>query len=150
VATAFYAEAAEEELARIAERLASGPYSPGLEKIKPIALQSIRDNFTSSATPDNSDWPPRKHIGDGHPLLIDTGSMLQAATGGGVGAIGEIGSMEMVLGVDGSAIPYAATHNYGSPNRNIPAREFEGMKEDRIDEAAEVLADFVLTDLIGD
>ena len=112
-----------------------------------MVYQAIRDNFTSSATPDNEDWPPRKRIGDGHPLLIDTGAMLQAATGAGPGAESEIskdgmGEHELAVSIDAGAIPYAATHQYGDPRRNIPQREFFGMHEVAIDEAETIIADF--------
>ncbi len=148
--TAYAAADMPEEMAKLARKLADGPYTPVLAAIKPVARQAFRDNFTSSANPDDQDWLPRKHPGDGHPLLIETGAMLQAATGGGAGGIEEIGTHDLTLGVDGGTIPYGAAQNYGLPRRNLPQREYMGMSEQKIDEADDLLADFVLTELIGE
>jgi phage gpG-like protein len=145
MSTAIAAADFPEEMARIADLLAQGPYTPFLEgTAKPIARQAIRDNFTSSATPDNANWPPRKIAGDGHPLLMESGAMLQAATGGGAGAIAEAGTHDLTLGVDGGTVPYAAAQNYGYAPRNLPAREYLGMDDESIDACAEELADFCL------
>lgn len=130
-----------------------GPYDEPLAVCEQVTRQAIRDNFNSQASPDNVDWPPRKNPGDGHPLLIDTGAMMQAATGGGPGGdsrqFQDTGEHVLELSIDGSTIPYAATHNYGDPRRNMPQREFFGMHEAAIDEAEQVIADFVMTQIFG-
>lgn len=122
-------------------------YEEPLRACIPVAQQAMRDNFTASATPDNESWPPRKHEGDGHPLLIDTGALLQAATGGGAGSLVWIDSQELELGVLGQVVPYAATHQYG--RGNIPAREFAGLHEIAEDECEEILADYVMGTFFG-
>ena len=107
-----------------------------------VMRQSIRDNFTSSATPDGANWPPRKRKGDGHPLLIDTGALLQAATGGGAGHIEQLDAREVTMGVDGRVIPYAATHNYGRDP--IARREYLGLKTEHEDACADIIGDGLL------
>lgn len=137
------AENAEQDFARYAERITHAHFVQPVGEMLQVAKQGVRDNFTSSADPDNQNWLPRKREGDGHPLLIDTGALLQAATGGGAGAIERIGRDGGEIGVDTGVIQYAAVHNFGSESRNIPAREFMGVRAERADEMGEILADFV-------
>lgn len=122
-----------------------GPYTPVLEQFEVIAHQGIRDNFNSSATPDNADWLPRKIKGDGHPLEMDTGALLQAAVGSGSGAIEQMDAHQLTLGISGEVVPYAAAQNYGRSEINLPQREYEGVGEEKIDEMEIVLADFIAT-----
>lgn len=118
------------------------------DRARPLILQNVRDNFTSSVSPDGVQWPARKIVGDGHPLLIDTGALLQAATGGGAGHVSQIGPRSMALGVDES-IPYAAIHNYGGETRPMPQREYMGASEATEEEIAEALADYLLPTVLG-
>jgi phage gpG-like protein len=143
------AEFAPDHFWAMATAIIEGPYQPALNQCLVVMRQGIRDNFNSSATPDNENWPPRKIVGDGHPLLMDTGAMLQAAVGSGTGAITEVGTHEATTGVDGGAIPYAAAQNFGRPEINLPDREFLGAREERIDEMEELIAGFVIETLLG-
>lgn len=111
-----------------------------LAEVYGMILQNVRDNFTSSITPGGEAWPERKVIGDGHPLLIETGDLMQAATGGGVGHVKVIEPRMVEMGVEIASIKYAATHQFGDPSRNIPSREYFGASEDTLDEIGEVLA----------
>jgi phage gpG-like protein len=138
------ADKAPEQLGAWASQLMVGDFTEFLQDAAMAARQDVRDNFTSSATPENLDWPERKIIGDGHPLLIDTGLLLQAATGGGVGHIEQISDNSLTFGVDGGVVPYAGVHNYGSVKKNIPQREFLGLTEETIDALEESLANFVI------
>ena len=120
---------------------------PALDDCIPIMQQAVRDNFNSSASPENSDWVERVHIGDGHPLLMDTGALLQAATGGGAGHVSRVSHDTAEVGVDLGVIPYARAHNQGRPEVNLPQREFLGMREERERECAEVVADYVVNEV---
>lgn len=106
--------------------------------VRKLVLQGVRDNFTSSVSPDGRQWPARKRKGDGHPLLIDTGAMLQAATGGGSGHVTQIDGSELTVGVS-STVPYAAIHNEGKGK--MPKREFMGVQEKRLKQIDKVIAD---------
>lgn len=148
----------ERHCAELATALDSADLSPVLAAVRPIAMQAHRDNFTSSASPDGATWQDRKRVGDGHPLLIDTGDLLQAATGGGAGTIVIIVDREMTLGVDGATIPYAAIHNYGGTlhwyngeqrGADMPQREFLGMSELRLIEADRVVTEGVFRIVFG-
>lgn len=132
--------------------------------IRSLVLQSFRDNFTSSARADGTPWPPRKGqtsdgfggvvLGaapskrdDGHPLLIETGALLQAATGGGAGHITRIAASVLEVGIDKSVklggIPGAQAHDRG--RGNLPEREFHNVREEHLQEI-----DGLLLDAIGE
>ncbi len=147
--TPILAEEMPDAMWNLTVAMAEGPYTPVLEQFEVIAHQGIRDNFTSSATPDNSDWPERKRRGDGHPLEMDTGALLQAAVGSGNGSIEEMTATDLTLGVNGEVISYAAAQNYGREEINLPSREYEGARVERIDEMEEVLSDFVTSTFFG-
>lgn len=130
----------EREMRRVASNLTEYDWNPVLGgEVRREALQAVRDNFTSSATPEGRNWPPRKHRGDGHPLLIDTGKMMQAATGGGAGHVTQVQNDELTVGVDDSKVPYAKYHNEGT--RRLPRREFMGAGKKRINAMGEIIAD---------
>lgn len=137
-------EQLREHLRDAEQTLQTGDLSDVLRIVRVDVLQGVRDNFTSSVSPEGQVWPERKHIGDGHPLLIDTGAMMQAATGGGLGHISRVEPRTMELGVDGSVIPYAAIHNYGTTK--MPQREFMGAQEPILEIIDNKLADAILVE----
>jgi len=134
---------AERDSLKILDDIEGTDFQPLLaDKLRPISLSAVRDNYEATASPDGLTWPPRKRVGDGHPLLIDTGKMLEASTGG-VGSVTHYEPDGMILGVDLDVVPYARAHNYGNPARNLPQREFLGLHDDAVEEAGEAVADFV-------
>lgn len=135
-------------LAKAAEFIASGDLREPLVECRGVLLQDVRDNFTSSADPKGGSWPARKEPGDGHPLLMDQGPLVQAATGGGPGSITRIAPRSLECGVDKDVIAYAG-HDHGFPEKNIPARPYMGMSDDGEVECAEILADFILEKAFG-
>ncbi len=148
----FYAEDAEAQCALMGQDLVNGPYTKAMEAAGDIVNQSVRDHFTSSASPDGQNWPPRKHAGDGHPLLMESGKLLQAATDGASGHIEKPGPFSLEKGIQGEEVPYAATQNYGRDwgrGSTIPAREFMGLDENGQDAVGELLGDFVMTEVFG-
>jgi len=142
------ASAFGDHLERLADRVAIGPYGKPLEECRDLAAQNIRDNFTSSATPGGESWPPRKILGDGHPLLMDTGKLLQAATGGGAGNVSRVSSHELDYGVSLDAVPYARAHDLGYPPRNLPERHYLGVSEETVDEFEMLIGNFIADELI--
>ncbi len=132
------------ELDDVARRIDNEPADVALEQCRNLILCDITDNFDKSTSPDGTAWPPRQLAGDGHPLLIETRALIDAATGKGAGSMSEIDGRELQLGIDGSIIPYAATHNFGDPVRNIPQREFIGAKEETLKECGDLIADDLL------
>jgi phage gpG-like protein len=131
--------------------LATAPLNDSMERARAAVLQDIRDAFTSGRSPQGAGWPPRKKEGDGHPLLMDTGALLQAATGGGPGHISNLQEREMTVGVRKATIPYAAVHQYGFPGPdklgrmlNIPARPYHGATDESLDAIGEDIAEELL------
>lgn len=123
----------------------NGNLAPALAKCKDIVRRDIKQNFATSSAPDGAGWPPRKHIGDGHPLLIDTGFLQAAALGLGPGGFDELERREVTIGNDKTVelggIPGAGVHNFGGGRFNLPAREFFAATEAGLDECAEVIGD---------
>lgn len=60
-------------------------------------------------------------LAKGGMILVDTGTLRASVTGKGEGYIRRLGPTRLVMGTN---IKYAATHQYGSPKKNIPARPF--------------------------
>lgn len=146
----FFAENATEQCALLGADLLAGPYTKAMEAASPIVNQSVRDNFTSSVTPEGSEWAPRKHAGDvqhGHPLGMDTGALLQAATDGGSGHIERFEPFGLQKGVQGEEVPYAGFFSGGTSK--MQGREFMGLNESGKDSVADLLGDFVMQEIFG-
>lgn len=143
----FFAENAAEQCALLGADLLAGPYTKAMEAASSIVNQSVRDNFTSSVTPDGSEWAPRKHVGDGHPLGMDTGALLQAATDGGSGHIERLEPFGLQKGVQGEEVPYAGFFSGGTSK--MPPREFMGLNESGKDAVADLLGAFVMQEIFG-
>lgn len=122
-----------------------------LDAITPRVLEGIDELFSLAQSPDGESWPPRKEVGDGHALLIDTTALKSAATGVGAGSVKRVESDTLIVGVDKDTslggIPGAGVHNYGFPQRNIPQREFLGLNESAADDCANIIADLCLDKL---
>jgi phage gpG-like protein len=140
--TDVLAEKLGDATAAMAEVLVHGSFAPALKDNHDLIHKSVGVNFAAAAAPKGNAWPPRKKIGDDHPLLIDTTKLFQAATSDfGEGAVNEVGDREAATGVDPGEVPYAATHNFGDPDRNMPQREFEDVDDATLDRMAERIAD---------
>jgi phage gpG-like protein len=118
---------------------------PALAASKSIALDGVRQSFMDASSPSGQAWPARKRIGDGHPLLRESGALLEAAAGTGPGHVDRIENGDtQVLGVDKSVerggIPGAAVHQFSFPPRNIPARPYEGFSNQTLDRMEPAIA----------
>ncbi len=137
----------EQHFAGVADRFMA-PLNDVVELCYPRVIQSIRDSFTSSASPSGVDWPPRKIVGDGHPLEIDKGNFLQAATGGGAGHVHTVestgeGGADLCVGVSLDVIPYARAQALGYPPRNLPARNPFGLNPTEEGRCTQIIGDAV-------
>lgn len=132
-----------EDVAGITSVLSTADLRQALSEVRRLALQGIRDNFTSSSGPLGKPWPPRRVAGDGHPLLMDSGDMLQAAVGTGAGHVSRQEPRSLELGVSLDVVPYAAAQNYGYGPGNLPQREYLGVKQPKLAECDAVLANFI-------
>lgn len=119
------------------------PPSSLLEGLRDELRQGIREGFNSSSDPETgAGWPPRKRAGDGHPILINKGSLLQAATGGGAGSVGRIGTGEVTIGVSDASVGYAKFHQHGTSK--MPPRPFMGASEKTLSTCGELIAESYL------
>ena len=121
--------------------------------IEEILRMGIDDNFNNQATADGVSWPARKRIGDGHPLLDDTGALKAAAIGEGAGSVSRVvGGDELQIGVEKielGGLMGTAVHQYGYPERNIPQREYLSISDDTADQAADLVLDRIFEEIFA-
>jgi len=135
--------------------LATGSFAAPLRECRGLVRGSIKGNFDSATAPDGAAWPARKPRpdDDGHPLLDDTGFLKAAALGLGPGGFDDVGSREMLIGIDTTVdeggIPAANAHDLGYPEKNLPERHFFAATEAALDECGEVIGDAGLEKLLA-
>ena len=131
------------ELAGAARRLRQHDFSrvlggPCLD----ILTGNIRENFANQASPFGQPWPARKVEGDGHPLLIQSGALFEAAVGEHRGSVTRVSKDTLEHGVDTSVdeggIAGAGQHQFGG--KFIPPRPYLGMSEESQEKCAELVA----------
>lgn len=91
-----------------------------MEELAVIVQESVQDNFQRQTDVMGTFWPPRKDTLP-HPLLIKTGRMLDAATGG-PGHHKRAQRKGLEMGIKPDKVPYAKYHQYGT--RRIPQRQY--------------------------
>lgn len=150
------AERFEYAVTEMAQAIAFGDLTDALTECVELADKDIGRNFAAAAGPHSGAWPARKRDGkgqkrgEGHPLLIKTGALFQAATSPfGKGHVQEVFPRGAEIGIDPAAVPYAAAQNYGFADRNLPQREFEDVSDATMDVMAELVADQVIDLLNG-
>ena len=141
--------------------------TPAMTECAEIIHADIRTNFENAITPDGQAWPARKDQGFSHPLLDLSGSLMDAATGEGPGAVTRISADGLDIGVDASVdqggLPGAFVHQFGATiypvtkqylswinsdgdrvfakSVTIPAREYLGFSTTSADLCTEAIAD---------
>lgn len=137
----------ESHLTRVVDSLATMPMGETLSEAKTLVHRSIRGGFNSSVDPNTgTPWAPRRRYYP-HPILMKSGAMMQAATGGGAGAIQRITERALTVGVLASVIGYAPKHQFGLGGM-IP-RPFVGVDRDTLAAIGEVVADGGLQAFVG-
>lgn len=106
--------------------------------IAEILYEGFTDNFARAATAEGEPWRPRRSKKAQNPLLI-LSSLLIRSVGGQAESIYMASPMELILGVDGGAVKYAAIHNEGSGD--MPQREYLNVPEAVRDQGAEKFVD---------
>jgi phage gpG-like protein len=120
-------------LSKLPDNIAGANYAPALSDVALEVYVSVERNFSRQVDQDGVIWPPRKDNLP-HPLLILTGAMLDASTGG-VGAKLDIEPNSLAMGVESGAIPYAAVHQFGF--ENIPRRQYFYLNENERPDAVQ-------------
>jgi len=127
------------DLEAVGSVLDAGSFAEELRgPVRGVVYAGIGENFASSRSADGQAWPARQVLGDGHPLLIQSGQLLEAATGQGAGSIVEVSDRELVVGVE---LVHAPTHQFGRAKANIPARPYLGVSEDKLDTIGDMLSE---------
>lgn len=132
------------ELEEIADRIASlGDPAKRTRLLKIVGrlhTGQVQERIdTEKTAPDGSQWPDWSDDyadtrGEGKSLLEDEGDLLTS--------IHERLINQNTIAV-GSSLIYAATHNEGDPDRNIPARKYLGLSDENQDEMEIVIIDWL-------
>lgn len=102
------------------------------------------ENFQNQKGATGSQWPGRKDNLP-HPLLILSEDLLRSTQEGGGQHIEEVSDRELSVG---TSVLYAATQNFGDTSRNIPQREFLYASETTLDDCQDVVADYVVSEVL--
>ena len=141
-----------QELATIARRGQTESAADALGQCRPVVLQGISSNFERAQSPAGTPWKPRKVLGDGHPLLQETGALRAAAAGNGAGHVDILEARSLTVGVDldggPASLKGARAHNEGYPP-NLPQREFLGVPEKTVEACRDIIAETMLKKLWG-
>lgn len=145
--------------AEIGEWLENGDFSePMARSLEEVDLR-VAQNFADSTTATGRPWAPRKHIGDGHPLLIDTERLVASMLGPSVGLVAQgtaegqaehsrlIGPREAWVS---STNPYGPIHDKGTAR--MVARPFAHINDETADKILEIfgeVAEQKIQELIG-
>lgn len=127
------------------DNIEAGKLSDAMVQCRQALHRGIRAAFNSSVDPQTGQgWRSRVVEGDGHPILLDTGRLMQAATGGGAGAIQDPQERSVTIGVRGGSVPYAAVHQFDGVQRKSGEkvrRPFMGASTETLDFCGELIAD---------
>ena len=107
--------------------------------------QMFEETFNAQIDSGGSSWPehaPSTVARYGpHPLLILTSAMYGSLTGYGEGHYEVVEPLSFTWGTN---LPYAATHQYGDPERNIPQREYAFVNEEWRDKFQLIAKDYMV------
>jgi len=110
--------------------------------------QEARKCFDEQRSPDGAPWagwkrpPSAKRGGPASKLLRNTDVLMASLAGKGQGHIESVMSASMVWG---TAVGYAAYHQYGT--RTIPARPFIGVTDAMLEKIDQIVLDYLLRTL---
>lgn len=115
-----------------------------------LLCAGIQRNYDDQRSGDGTPWAPHApstiRMYGPHPILILSGAMQAASVSAAPGNYLEVSDRAIVLGV---ALPYAATHEFGDPSRNIPARPFIDPPEEYLHEVGNRAADYFVREVFG-
>ncbi|MEM1225905.1 MAG: hypothetical protein AAGJ40_09410 [Planctomycetota bacterium] len=120
--------------------LGSDPLDDEIDEAGARVRDVVRENFEEEIDGDGNVWEPRKRDYL-HDPLRETFAMFGAATVRGAPGSVEVKSRsELILGVSADEIEYAHDQNFGNPDKNLPAREYMHVRDDKVDRLEEPLA----------
>lgn len=120
---------------------------PALKEIGEALLQSTERRFRSQAAPDGQPWAPlspayarrKARKGRGDLLLVYNGYLASTLRY-------QVSGDELMVGSDRQ---YAAVHQFGNPDQNIPARPFIGLSADDRTDILEILNEHLARTVSG-
>jgi len=140
-----------ESTEEFAEHLEALSVSYGTELSEPlmdcrtVILAGVAENFAGSHSSTGYGWPLRKD-NKPHPLLILTGELEEAATGGAGSITRVVDGVSLEVGVDASGgesgRPWAALHQEGGTK--MPPRPFMGFSDEVQDACEAVLTEWAI------
>lgn len=148
-----------------ADRVINADVSPAMAEIGDILRRGIAQAFSTETGPDGP-WRERKiDVGVmrgifpesfNRPLLILSGDLIEAAAMRGPGAINRVAAQEITIGVDGSVIPYAASHQNSDRVElvdvgreiDIPARPYIYATTITVDKCQDKLLEFLVREVV--
>lgn len=119
-----------------------GDLTPVFQDLGEALLISHRERFNKGIGPDGAPWPDLSPAYRSHKpknrdrVLVLDGWLRQL--------IYQAGGTELRIGTDKK---YGATHQFGDPGRQIPARPFLGIDEAERQTMLETLANWLISDL---
>ena len=131
------------QLEALGARVANGDWTPALSTAGKHLEDAARARFDRGAqtSPDGVPRAPwseayAKRRGSHHELLVGQGDLRRSIT-------------HNVIGNDtvavGSNLIYSATHHYGDPSRNIPARPFVGASADDMEDLLDIFSRHIVS-----
>lgn len=140
------------ELEQSAQQLENLPIARDLQdQITDLIYAGIQRNYDDQRAANGSAWAPHApmtvRMYGPHPILILSGAMQEASTKTGVeGNYLDVDDRSIVTGVN---LPYAATHQFGDLDRNIPARPFYDLPESYITEIENLAVHYFTQEVFG-
>lgn len=129
-----------EDLRRMARGLDAAQRRQLLDDLGALLESQTKERFEEKRGPRGDEWEPwqdaryrKAQTGRGKSLLEDEGDLLGSIVPAVDGDQVTVGSVK----------EYAATHQYGDEERNIPARPYLGLSERDVGELGELVEEFV-------
>ncbi len=129
-----------EDLRRMVRGLDAAQRRQLLDDLGALLESQTKERFEEKRGPRGAEWEPwrdaryaKAQTGRGKSLLEDEGDLLGSIVPAVDGDQVTVGSVK----------EYAATHQYGDEERNIPARPYLGLSERDVGELGELVEEFV-------
>ncbi len=128
----------DEEMRKLLDKAANLDTTDMMEALSVGLVAQTESRFDSKTAPDGTPWAPwseryAKTRRGNHSLLIDSSRMITSI----------YGSHTRTTASVGSPVPYAAAHQKGNPNKNLPARPFLGTSPENLEELHDIGADYL-------
>ena len=104
----------------------------------------VIENFYNEKDSTGNSWQPRKGNPKHLPLRLSWTMFAAATVKGAPGGMEIIMNDEILVGISGEIVKYASTHQFGSRNGKVPAREYYFVREDDLHKLEEPIEDALM------